>query len=586
MEEIQPKGFTRRLKNKKTIIALIAVVLAGGGYWYWKSAAKTQAETRYVLEPASKQTIVVSLSGTGQIAALDQVDIKPQTSGQITSVKVQAGQSVKAGDAIAALDQKSAANSVTQARASLLQAQASYDKLMAGSTSNDVAQSQLSLKSAQQALDTAKKNYDYTVADQKQAVDKAHSNLLNGDLEAEASDTNSTATISLSGNYTGTEEGQYTISLYQGGGGIYYSVSGLGSGSGPLTRGLSVPIGSGLYITFSASGTVNTSTTWIINVPNKKSGSYLNNLNSYNSAVQDQQKAIDSANNSIASAQNNLDQAQLNLNTKLEPPTDADIASAKAQITSAQAQLDTALEAYRNTTVTAPFDGIIASLTAKKGDQASSGSALATLITSQQVAQISLNEVDAAKVKTGQKATLTFDAIDGLTLAGHVAEIDTIGTATQGVVNYTVKIALDSQDDRVKPGMSVNASVITDAKTDVLAVPSSAIKTAGGTSYVEIIDGQESSSAAATSTQTQPGVTSPTAPRRQTVETGISNDTLTEITSGLNEGDNVVVQTITPTAAKTATNSAGNSSLRIPGVTTGSAGGNFRAGGGNAVFIR
>ena len=70
-----------------------------------------------------------------------------------------------------------------------------------------------------------------------------------------------------------------------------------------------------------------------------------------------------------------------------------------------------------------------------------------------------MNEVDAAKISVGNKTTLTFDATEDLTLTGKVAQIDTIGTVEQGVVSYKVKIAFDTQDERIKPGMTANASI-------------------------------------------------------------------------------------------------------------------------------
>jgi len=131
-----------------------------------------------------------------------------------------------------------------------------------------------------------------------------------------------------------------------------------------------------------------------------------------------------------------------------------------------------------------------------------------------------------------------------------VAEIDTLGTVTQGVVSYNVKINFDTQDARVKPGMSVNAAIITEAKQNVLYVPNSAIKTSGTTYYVLTLD----------SSQTQPatggqGVTSSAAPQQVTVEIGSANDTSTEITSGLNEGDQVITRTIAASATQASTSS-------------------------------
>lgn len=551
------KKFFDYIKTHKVTAIIILVVVLIGGYYLYKKTHAAAGVTSYLTAAAQKATVVAAVTGTGQVAASNQIDIKPQTDGRITTLNIQQNQQVKAGDVLAVIDQQSAANSVAQARAQLEQAQANYDKLVAGATQNTIQTQQLSVQSAQSALDQAKKNYDNTSATQQQAVDKALSNFLNGDLAAEPSDINSTVTITISGNYTGTDKGSYAISLYQAGDGLHYSASGLGNGSGVINRGLSQPIGNGLYINFSSTGTINLSTTWTINLPNIKSSSYLNNLNAYNTSLQSQKQALDQAQNSIDTAKNNLDKTNLAYQNTVAPPTDADIASAKAQITSAQAQLANAQTAYNNTVLKAPFDGVAAAVNFAAGDKVTAGTTVATLITNQQIAKISLNEVDVAKIKLGDSANMTFDAIDSLEMTGKVAQIDTIGTVSQGVVSYGVKIAMDTKNDQVKPGMSVSVNVITDVATDVLTVPNAAVKTnTSGGNYVQVLgsDGK---------------------PQNITVQIGIADDTNTEIKSGLNEGDNVVTQTITSGATTGATQSS--SSLRIPGITGGGA---VRVGGG------
>ncbi|MEK7122186.1 MAG: efflux RND transporter periplasmic adaptor subunit, partial [Patescibacteria group bacterium] len=205
--------------------------------------------------------------------------------------------------------------------------------------------------------------------------------------------------------------------------------------------------------------------------------------------------------------------------------------------------------------VRAPFGGVIAQLQLEKGDSISPSTVLGTLITKQKLAEISLNEIDAARIKTGQKATLTFDAIPELSISGEVAEIDAIGTVSQGVVTYGVKIGFDTQDERVKTAMSVSAAIITDIKQNVLFVPNSAVKQQNDAYYVEIFAGETE------------------APRRQIVQTGLANDTVTEIISGLNEGDTVVARTIQSTSSQTTETQQQSSGFRIPGLPSGGTGG-------------
>jgi RND family efflux transporter MFP subunit len=304
---------------------------------------------------------------------------------------------------------------------------------------------------------------------------------------------------------------------------------------------------------------------------------YKTNLSTYSGQVNTITSNLSSAQTTIKTCKDAITTANNNLNslTKNQP---LDLAAAEASLKEKQASLadlmagvdpldiktqELAVEQRRNSlydaqntladyTIKAPFDGVIAAINVKVGDSAGSA-AIATIVTKQQIAEISLNEVDAAKIKVGMKATMTFDAIDGLEITGKVAELDTIGTVTQGVVTYNVKIVFDTQDDRVKPGMSTNTTIITDSKTDVLSVESSAIKTDNNSgTYVQILDASGQL-------------------KNVTVQTGISNDTNTEIISGLNEGDKVVTQTINSGVSKTTTTTTTQKSGNVGGFIMGGA---------------
>ena len=260
----------------------------------------------------------------------------------------------------------------------------------------------------------------------------------------------------------------------------------------------------------------------------------------------------------IALAQEKVNQQQESLDKILAGSDSLDIKAQELNVKSAQNSLYDANQTLADYTVTAPFDCIIAKVNITKGDTISSGTSIATVITKQETAELSLNEVDAAKIKVGQKATMTFDALDTLTITGHVAEIDTLGTVSQGVVTYTVKIAFDTQDDSIKPGMSTSASIITDMRQDILMVPNGAIKT-NSTSYVEMIVNPIANIQNPSDTT----VTSLTAPKQVEVVTGLANDTSTEITSGLNEGDKIITKTTGAKATTTAGATAGGA--RTPG---------------------
>jgi RND family efflux transporter MFP subunit len=205
-------------------------------------------------------------------------------------------------------------------------------------------------------------------------------------------------------------------------------------------------------------------------------------------------------------------------------------------------------------TVLSPIDGTVSAINIKNGDDLSrlssnSNSSAPIIIGDLKTlkAQVAVNEVDIANVSIGQKAMMTYSAIDGLTVAGKVEKIDALGTLSQGVVTYNVTIGLDSIDPRIKPQMSVSAKIITQVKQDVITVSNSALKTQGNTTYLEVLNNGAQ------------------APERRTIEIGVANNTDTEIVSGVNAGDNVVVQTIDPNAKATTTTTTSRNG-GIPGL--------------------
>lgn len=613
----QLNQFLKNITRRKGLLVVIILVLIGVAYFGYQSTKGVDTTPHYTLTDLTKGTLVVSISGSGQVIASNQLDIKPQASGLVTAVNVKQGDLVKAGQVLAVIDQRSAAASVLQSKSSVASAQASYNKLVAGTTSTDLKVSQtavdsakssldsaqksgdMTITSAQNTLDNAKKNYDNVTNQQARLVENAHSNLINSTLAAEPSDQVSTATIAVSGNYTGTKEGSFQIRTYGAGSGQYYNSV---DPNGNLTYdkliipGVVQPIGSGLYITFSATGTIYDTTTWTINIPNTKAADYLSNSNSYQNALQTQTLALASAQtsivsaqialdqaklqvqNSITSAQNSLITAQTNLEAKQVPALKEDVAASQAQLDSAKAQLMITETSASNNIITAPFSGEIATVSIQKGDTASSGTAAFTLITKEKMAQISLNEVDIAKVKIGQKATLKIDALNSNTFAGQVSSIDVLGTVTQGVVNYNVKIVFIDNDVRIMPGMSVSAGIITDVKQDILMVPNAAVKSQNSVSYIEILD---VSNPVNIQTAADGTVTSKNLPTQEQVTVGATNDTSTEISgANIKEGDQVIIKTTVGSKAATSSSSSSLGGLRIPGVS-GAAGG---AGGGRGNF--
>ncbi len=255
-------------------------------------------------------------------------------------------------------------------------------------------------------------------------------------------------------------------------------------------------------------------------------------------------------------AKQSLMEAQVTLDDLRKGPDTIDIAVQKntvaqrqSSLQSARDRLNDAQETLNDYTIRAPFDGVIVKINSQLADQVSASTQVSTILTQTKMATIPLNEVDIAKIKINQKATITFDAITDLTIAGNVSEVDAVGTISQGVVTYNVKVAFLTEDERIKPGMSASVSIATDVRPDVLIVPNSALRN-GSVQILPAI------TAPTVEAQSQ-GIASTTAPQSISVETGLASDQSTEIVSGLKEGDWVITRTIVPstTAATTRTTS-------------------------------
>jgi len=162
--------------------------------------------------------------------------------------------------------------------------------------------------------------------------------------------------------------------------------------------------------------------------------------------------------------------------------------------------------------------------------------------------------VDIAKVKVGRQATLTFDAINDLTMTGKVSEVAMIGTVSSGVVEYDVTIALDSTDSRVKPGMSTAVTIITDIAQDVLTVPSTAIKIADDGTYYVLAPSTAVSGASGQGEVIQKMVT-----------TGLDDGTNIEIKSGLSENEQIVISSAKSTATTSRSTTPTSGSTRGAG---------------------
>lgn len=495
------------------VAASIAAAMSGG--------SKQVLQTETVKQQDIKRTVLA----TGTVTSTVDLELGFKASGIVQKVPVKVGDAVKAGTVLAQLEQKDQLASVTQARATVAQAKANLDKVLSGATSEEVIVAQKAVDAAQVTVDNANKTLQDTKLQQATLVKNAYANLLNSSPAAIAAPGNvSTATITISGTYTGTEPAEYSIRTFNTGDGVRYAVDGPSGSSGLLQTGLPLPLARGLYMQFSAVPT-STYDKWTVDIPNMKAATYVANLSAYNASLETQRSAITAAENAVATAKAGLEQAIASLNLKKAQARPADVEAARAQLLSAQGQLQAAEAQLENTVIRAPANGTVTKIDIKIGEQAS---ALKTLITLQDVGNVyveaNISEANIAQVKAGQEVSYTFDALGpDRVFSGTVTAIDPASTVVSGVVNYKVTAAVAQSTD-IKPGMTANMSVLVGQAGNVLVVPARAIIEKNGKKLVRTVTDEKKQAY----TETEVG-------------TGLEGDGgLVEVKNGLTAGQTVV----------------------------------------------
>jgi HlyD family secretion protein len=544
-------------KNNKKTSAVVILILLIIIYFIYKSVFASTSIPQYTLSLARMGNITQTISQSGQVSASNQTDIQSQVSGTIKSINVSVGQNVKAGDLIATIDNINAQISLENARISLA-------KLTVPAKEADV---EIAKNNLAKAYDSGFNAVSQVFLDLP-AIMSGTKDLLYSQ-SGYLSDQNASYLSSNGRIYRDTAGTAFdkAYNKYQS---TLLTFKGLNRSS--KTTDLD-KLFSDTYDTIKAVAEAVTNAQNAINFIKTTQPDYqASSLTTSFANVTTWANQANADVSSVISAQNTILSSKNSLNTLVQGSDELDIRSSRLSLEQAQ-------RTYDNYFIRAPYDGIIGRIPVNIYGQAGSGTTIATIVGQQKIVSISLNEIDASKVQLGQKVNISFDAIDGLNATGTVSVVDQIGTLTSGVVSYGVKININTNDDRIKPGMSVNASIITLEKNNVLIVPSSAIKKSGRESYVQSLTPpssspriQAGSSGNTTSTgtftntgtstmrrnlasQIMPGLTISTtdAPTKIVVTTGVSDDTNTEILSGLTKGQYVITKTSNTTTALTTT---------------------------------
>lgn len=461
-----------------------------------------QSKSTINIVTASKVDLKQTILATGQVTSKTDLNLSFPVSGVVETLPVSVGDKVWKGQVLATLVNRSQ-------YAALSDAKANYQKVIDGSSNEEVAV-------AQATYDSAKANLDNTQKVQDTLVENARRALFNADLTPTIASGISSVTPIITGTYTGTESGVYTIIPYSTGNGGYFTWSGLETGSNTINTNAPSTLGTkGLFIQFPTNFPTNTGSTWTLTLPNVKSNNYLTAYNSYQNALKNHDSAISAATASLNEAQANLD-----LKKAFAKPADVAVAQAKVD----QAQAD-----YSNTILYAPANGTIAHVDTKIGESVDSKTESIVLqdIDSLYV-EANINETNIAKVELNQPVVMTLDAFGPDTnFTGNVVHIDPSSTSKDGVVNYVIKASIVDTTglNKVRPGMNANMIITAWDHPNVIAIPKAAVIAKDNGQYINIVTDDKKGKY-----------------ESRKVITGLLGDgNLIEVTNGLSGGEEIAI---------------------------------------------
>ena len=241
------------------------------------------------------------------------------------------------------------------------------------------------------------------------------------------------------------------------------------------------------------------------------------------------QQALDDTNKEYLAALTRRDSAKAQIGVDT-----AKLKQAHAQVLQSQASLKQLEEQLSYTTIVAPMDGVILSRDVEIGDAVSSilvlGSTATLVMTEGDINQVyvqgKVDEADIAHVYMDQPARIKVESFRDRTFNGKVTKIAPLGVQKDNVTTFEVRVSIDNPGGELKANMTANAEILLDEHKGVLTVPENAV----------MYDNQKNASVQVPDSKQKDGT------RKVPVKVGLSNGSVSEIVSGLKEGDQVVLQ--------------------------------------------
>ena len=510
--ETEPSPLWTGPKKRRKWIKRVLVIAAVLALLFWIVVRPMLGGTAavsgaYQTAQVQRQDLTVSVSGSGTVTPIESYQVSALVTGEILESPFEDGDQVEKDQLLYRIDPGSAQTALQQAQLSVQQAQMNYDtlasslqvKAIGGGVVQTLHVQEGDLVSAGTAIADITDTSTMTLTVPFQAGDAAHISA------------GQTAQVTLSGTLetlSGTVESVASADQVGNGGALVRQVKIRLTNPGALTETTSATARVGTYAC-AAGGTLSPRLRQTITAAASGEITSLNVSVGSRVSAGTVLAAIggESAENSLADAALAVQNAQLSLQSAQQ-----------------------ALDSY---TITSPISGTVIEKNLKAGDQLNGGDSGAMAVIydlSQLELQMDVSELDIGQIQPGQTVEITAEALPGQTFTGVVEKVSVNGTTTDGFTTYPVTILLSEYGD-LNPGMNVSAHIIVERSENALCVPAEAVNSDG----TVLVAGEGAFA--------EDGVTiaDPSKIESRPVTLGRGNQDFVEITSGLEEGETVLL---------------------------------------------
>jgi HlyD family secretion protein len=516
--------FFRFIRRHLISTALILVALLGLTGWLLFGGSDTPT---FVTIAAERGTVQEEVSVVGRIRATERLELGLESTGKVAFVGVQEGERVKRGQTLVSLTNADLGAQLRAAQAGVTREQAALDRLFGGRSDADRALQDATITSSRTTRDNAQEALRVQLAESYVTLDSSLGTNIDPLFDDARTNPNFGTSISAGSTRFAITASQADRSRLNRG--HQEAVRLLETWRTTLTTG-----DDNMVLQQAETGLRHlqlylSDLALVINrlTPDSTTNQALYqgfqaDVAATRAAVNTATAAISNAKQARASAEASL--AVTERQGSLRDATESsDIRIQRASLEAAEAQVDLVRAQIARTTIVSPVDGIAAVVTAEVGEIAS-GNVVTLIADAPLEIEAQVAESDIAKIRVDNEARVTLDAYSGELFTARVIYVAPAEIEIEGVPTYKVRLALENQDERLKPGMSADLDIATKKRENVIAIPQRAVITRDGQKIVRIAEGDVS--------------------REIVVKTGIrGTDGRIEITEGLSEGIQVIVAT-------------------------------------------